>query len=212
MHFQHLLKGQRLGEVVRRGAQRVLRLVDKPGTEELVDSAVTAIVQAFLDSVTPVPGSVVASLPKWTTEIGGKKFGIDGSNIYIAGLKIPTAVLAFLPLQGGNIDQSRRYNDLMDMRSDIYNAARRADNLEEFKQVIEEICSIVDGPISAEAVSLEAGKMVAEGEGLAKIHKNVVVKVPRFDFAKFPTVPPVLGTTMRSVGEAMAIGRTFPEA
>ncbi|HSM18435.1 MAG TPA: hypothetical protein VK845_15715 [Gemmatimonadales bacterium] len=115
-------------------AQRITR-----SHEELVDSAVTAIVQAFLDSVTPVPGSVVASLPKWTTEIGGKKFGIDGSNIYIAGLKIPTAVLALLPLQGGNIDQSRRYNDLMDMRSDIYNAARRADNLEEFKQVIEEI-------------------------------------------------------------------------
>ena len=40
----------------------------------------------------------------------------------------------------------------------------------------------------------------------------VVVKVPRFDFAKFPAAPPVLGTTMRSVGEAMAIGRTFPEA
>ncbi|OGW26365.1 MAG: fructose-6-phosphate aldolase [Nitrospirae bacterium GWC2_57_13] len=48
----------------------------------------------------------------------------------------------------------------------------------DFKQVIEEICSIVDGPISAEAVSLEADKMVAEGEGLAKIHKNVVVKLP----------------------------------
>jgi carbamoyl-phosphate synthase large subunit len=40
----------------------------------------------------------------------------------------------------------------------------------------------------------------------------VVVKVPRFDFAKFPNVPNVLGTSMRSVGEAMAIGRTFPEA
>ena len=40
----------------------------------------------------------------------------------------------------------------------------------------------------------------------------VVVKVPRFDFAKFPSVPPELGTSMQSVGEAMAIGRTFPEA
>ena len=48
----------------------------------------------------------------------------------------------------------------------------------DFRQVIEEICSIVDGPISAEAVSLEADKMVSEGEGLAKIHKNVVVKLP----------------------------------
>ena len=40
----------------------------------------------------------------------------------------------------------------------------------------------------------------------------VVVKAPRFDFAKFPSASPVLGTSMRSVGEAMAIGRTFPEA
>jgi carbamoyl-phosphate synthase large subunit len=40
----------------------------------------------------------------------------------------------------------------------------------------------------------------------------VVVKAPRFDFAKFPSVEPVLGTSMQSVGEAMAIGRTFPEA
>jgi len=48
----------------------------------------------------------------------------------------------------------------------------------DFRQVISEICSIVDGPISAEAVSLEADKMVAEGEDLAKIHKNIVVKLP----------------------------------
>jgi carbamoyl-phosphate synthase large subunit len=40
----------------------------------------------------------------------------------------------------------------------------------------------------------------------------VVVKIPRFDFAKFPSAPRTLGTSMRSVGEAMAIGRTFPEA
>ena len=40
----------------------------------------------------------------------------------------------------------------------------------------------------------------------------VVVKAPRFDFAKFPAVPDRLGTSMRSVGEAMAIGRTFAEA
>jgi transaldolase len=48
----------------------------------------------------------------------------------------------------------------------------------DFKQVITEICSIVDGPISAEAVSLEADKMVVEGTDLAKIHKNIVVKLP----------------------------------
>jgi len=39
-----------------------------------------------------------------------------------------------------------------------------------------------------------------------------VVKVPRFTFEKFPQTEPVLGTSMRSVGEAMAIGRSFKEA
>nr|PZN31676.1 MAG: carbamoyl-phosphate synthase large subunit [Actinomycetota bacterium] len=40
----------------------------------------------------------------------------------------------------------------------------------------------------------------------------VVVKVPRFDFSKFPSAPTELTTSMRSVGEVMSIGRTFPEA
>ena len=40
----------------------------------------------------------------------------------------------------------------------------------------------------------------------------VVVKTPRFTFEKFPAAAPVLGTQMKSVGEAMAIGRTFREA
>jgi len=45
-------------------------------------------------------------------------------------------------------------------------------------ETIKEICTIVDGPISAECVSLNAEEMVVEGRGLAKLHKNVVVKVP----------------------------------
>ncbi|HZG89987.1 MAG TPA: carbamoyl-phosphate synthase large subunit [Pseudonocardia sp.] len=40
----------------------------------------------------------------------------------------------------------------------------------------------------------------------------VVVKIPRFAFEKFPGADPELTTTMKSVGEAMAIGRSFPEA
>lgn len=40
----------------------------------------------------------------------------------------------------------------------------------------------------------------------------VVTKIPRWTFEKFPNVPEVLGTQMQSVGEVMAIGRTFPES
>ena len=47
-----------------------------------------------------------------------------------------------------------------------------------FPEALVEICNIVNGPISAEVISLEADAMVQEGEALAKIHKNIVVKVP----------------------------------
>jgi transaldolase len=48
----------------------------------------------------------------------------------------------------------------------------------EFRELIEEICSIVDGPISAEVISLEASGMVKEGRELSRIHKNIVIKIP----------------------------------
>ncbi len=47
-----------------------------------------------------------------------------------------------------------------------------------FRQTIEEICKIVDGPISAEVTAVECEGMLREGRELAKIHPNVVVKVP----------------------------------
>jgi transaldolase len=47
-----------------------------------------------------------------------------------------------------------------------------------FKEVITEITSIVDGPISAEVIALDAEGMLKEGRELAKIHPNIVVKVP----------------------------------
>lgn len=47
-----------------------------------------------------------------------------------------------------------------------------------FEEVIKEISSIVDGPISAEVITLEASKMVEEGITLAQIHPNIVIKIP----------------------------------
>jgi hypothetical protein len=106
---------------------------------QLVDSAVTAIVQAYLDSIANDPATKNQGLPSWTTELAGKKFGLDSKNIYIAGLKIPAAVLALLPIPAGNIDQNRAYNHFMDLRADLLYAAQRAQTLDEFKQVIREI-------------------------------------------------------------------------
>lgn len=47
-----------------------------------------------------------------------------------------------------------------------------------FKEVIKEITAIVDGPISAEVISLDAEGMVKEAKDLVKIHKNIVIKLP----------------------------------
>ena len=48
----------------------------------------------------------------------------------------------------------------------------------DFKEVITEITTIVDGPISAEVIALDAPGMLKEARELAKIHSNIVVKVP----------------------------------
>jgi len=100
---------------------------------------VTAIVQRYLDSIAADPASRNQGLPSWTTEIAGRKFGIDSKNIYIAGLKTPAAGLALRPIPAGNIDQNRAYNHLMDLRTDLMFAAQRAQNMEEFKTMIREM-------------------------------------------------------------------------
>lgn len=106
---------------------------------ELVDSAVTAVVQAYLDSIALEPGAQFAELPSWVAEVGGKKFGLDSKFIYVAGLKIPSAVLALLPFPQGNVDQALANRRLQDLRADLFQAAQRAENAAEFKKAIREI-------------------------------------------------------------------------
>lgn len=48
----------------------------------------------------------------------------------------------------------------------------------DFKEVVKEICGIIDGPVSAEVAALDKDGMIAEGEHLAKIADNVVIKLP----------------------------------
>lgn len=47
-----------------------------------------------------------------------------------------------------------------------------------FEEVIDEIAQILDGPISAEVLSLKSDQMIEEGEKLAKINQNIVIKIP----------------------------------
>lgn len=48
----------------------------------------------------------------------------------------------------------------------------------DYRTILKEICEVVDGPVSGEVVAMEAAGMVKEAEDLAKIHKNMVIKIP----------------------------------
>lgn len=48
----------------------------------------------------------------------------------------------------------------------------------DFAELIKEICKIVDGPISAEAISMEKDLIIEEARRLSRIHRNIVVKIP----------------------------------
>tara|TARA_Y100000310_G_scaffold345857_1_gene471548 strand:- start:1538 stop:2188 length:651 start_codon:yes stop_codon:yes gene_type:complete len=48
----------------------------------------------------------------------------------------------------------------------------------DYKETLKEIANIVDGPVSAETIALDAEGMVKEGKSFAKLHKNIIIKVP----------------------------------
>lgn len=110
-----------------------------PSHIELVDSAVTAIVQGYLDSIAREPGADRAKMPDWTTHIAGSKFGLDSRNIYIAGLKIPAAVLALLPIPASGNQQSALDHNGQWIAEDLRRAAQRANTLDDFKRAVREL-------------------------------------------------------------------------
>lgn len=77
-----------------------------------------------------------------------------------------------------NIAEIKEANDLGVICGVTTNPSLIAKEGRVFEDVVKEITSIVDGPISAEVISLEHTGMVNEARELAKIHKNIVIKVP----------------------------------
>ncbi|MBU3804345.1 MAG: fructose-6-phosphate aldolase [Candidatus Cellulosilyticum pullistercoris] len=77
-----------------------------------------------------------------------------------------------------NTEEIRKANDLGVICGVTTNPSLIAKEGLVFEEVIKEITSIVDGPISAEVISLEATKMVEEATKLVKIHPNIVIKLP----------------------------------
>ena len=79
--------------------------------------------------------------------------------------------------------------------------AREGGNLDKFHDHIRRICEIVDGPVSAETVTLTRDEIVAEGEVLAAIHPNVIVKVP--------TIPEGLAATRALAEKGIKVNMTL---
>lgn len=77
-----------------------------------------------------------------------------------------------------NVEEIRKAAELGVIDGVTTNPSLIAKEGRDLKEVIGEICSIVDGPISAEVMSLEADGMIKEARELSKLHKNVVVKIP----------------------------------
>ena len=77
-----------------------------------------------------------------------------------------------------NVDEIRKANDMGIICGVTTNPSLIAKEGRNFKEVVKEITDIVDGPISAEVISLEWKEMVKEARELVKIHKNIVIKIP----------------------------------
>ncbi|MGO5066775.1 fructose-6-phosphate aldolase [Clostridium sporogenes] len=77
-----------------------------------------------------------------------------------------------------NVEEIRKASELGVLSGVTTNPSLIAKEGRDLKEVVEEICSIVDGPISAEVISLEHNKMIEEGRELSKLHKNIVIKIP----------------------------------
>lgn len=77
-----------------------------------------------------------------------------------------------------NVEEIRELADLGIIDGVTTNPSLIAKTGRKFRDVVQEIVAIVDGPISAEVISVDAPGMIAEGRELVKIHPNIVVKVP----------------------------------
>lgn len=77
-----------------------------------------------------------------------------------------------------NVEEIRKAAELGIIDGVTTNPSLIAREGRDLNEVIREIAEIVDGPISAEVISMEAAGMVTEAQELAQLHKNVVIKVP----------------------------------
>ncbi len=77
-----------------------------------------------------------------------------------------------------NIDEIKEAHSMGMVDGVTTNPTLIAKEGRDFEEIIRDICAIVDGPVSAEVISIDADGMLKEARQLSKIHENIVVKIP----------------------------------
>jgi len=106
-----------------------------------------------------------------------------------------------LYLDTGNVDEIREAVSYGLVDGITTNPSLVSKEGRDFNDLLLEICNLVDGPISAEVISIEAAEMVKEGRELAKIHQNIIVKCP--------LIPEGLKATKQLASEGIRVNVTL---
>lgn len=81
-------------------------------------------------------------------------------------------------IDSANVEEIKEISESGFLSGVTTNPSLIAKSGRDFKEVVQEICKLVDGPISAEPVSLDAPGIIKEAKELVKINDNIVIKVP----------------------------------
>jgi len=138
-----------------------------------VDAAIRAKIMAFIDTMPIDSFATPPMVTPWVTESeDGKTWGVDPAWIYLGDFKIPSALLALIPMPQGNIDLARQEGELMRIREEIMFAARQAQNNEEFRHFVKEIRKRKD------AEREERRRLVTEASKKG-VKKDTIKPIPR---------------------------------
>ncbi len=138
-----------------------------------VDSAIRAKILAFIDTMPIDSFATPPMVTPWVTETeDGKTWGMDPAWIYLGDFKIPSALLALIPMPQGNIDLARQEGELMRIREEIMFAAQQAQNNEDFRHYVKEIRKRKD------AEREERRRLMAE-QAKKGVKKDTIKPIPR---------------------------------
>ncbi len=124
-----------------------------------VDSAIRAKILAFVDTMPADSFATPPLVTSWVTETeDGKTWGVDPSWIYLGDFKLPSFILALIPLPQGNYELAQKEAELMRIREEIIRAARQAETNADFRRYVNETRKRKDAEREARKLAGEAAR------------------------------------------------------